>query len=94
MGVQVPYLSTYGIFMSSTKQIKVLFPADPNVFPDFLTTIYSIPTQSEGELVKELKEIVFDSIFSDDAVYKYLDKTAVLPVPALPMKQTDQNLST
>jgi hypothetical protein len=39
--------------------------------------------------VKELKEIVFDSIFSDDAVYKYLDKTAVLPVPALPMKQTD-----
>jgi hypothetical protein len=63
--------------------------AEPKVFPDFLLTILSILAYKDKESVKELKEIDLYSTFSIEVEAKYSFVTAVLPVPALPMKHTD-----
>jgi len=72
---------------SSMKQIKVLFVAEPKVLPLFFSTMLSIFFYNAAESVKDEKLIVFEATLAESVESKNCLITAVLPVPAPPMKR-------
>jgi hypothetical protein len=70
------------------KQIKTLLVAEPKILPDFFSIILSIFFCKDNESVKEEKFIVVCLTFSAEVLDKKFHTTAVLPVPAEPMKRT------
>ena len=88
MGCCVPYVSTRGMFRSSTKTSSFLPAGGPYVSLVRFSVESSIAICTSIELVRELKLMPSDVQWSGLRPSRYLAMTVVLAVPDSPTKST------